>query len=164
MSWMERLKNQNVSTSYATKSTKTPREVAKGVSVVFVAPIPKDLEKSKVIANAGNDESECPSTQAVEIPTAQADRWCWPTSPAMNTAEIDTYYRRLDRVWGRSDAERIADRLVIRDRDTDDRVMCVECRHISGKSCQNWKQAEMAPLIPEDMQTTLQRCPGFSGC
>jgi hypothetical protein len=163
MSWLKRLKNQNVQATYATKPTKPCGSPMRDGFVGFVAHMPGGLERNEIIENAANDVPASPCVASVEIPISHADRWCWPNSPAMNTAEIDTFYRRIDRFWGRPDAERLADRLVIRDREVDDRVMCVECRYLSGKSCQNWKRAEVTPQIPWEMQTTLQRCPGFSG-
>ena len=47
------------------------------------------------------------------------DRWCWPHGAAMNTVEIDTFTARLarftDKGMSLSDAEALADKLVVRD-------------------------------------------------
>jgi hypothetical protein len=98
------------------------------------------------------------------------DRWCYPYSTAMNTAEIDTFTVRLARFtdWGviLEDAERIADRLVIRDREQDERVVCVECKYLQGLNCRNWIKAGIAikaegAILPSSFTVLLQRCDGF---
>ena len=70
------------------------------------------------------------STAAVKL---DLDRWCWPYSSAMTGREIDTFAERSSLFNRRGlpalDAERLADKLVNRDRDGDDRHLCVECRH-----------------------------------
>lgn len=105
--------------------------------------------------------------------TPDSDRWCWPHSSAMDTAEIETFTVRLARFtdWGviLEDAERIADQLVIRDREQDDRVICLECTYLHrGGRCSNWQQAGMAfrardAVIPVELVRKLQRCDGFLG-
>jgi hypothetical protein len=61
---------------------------------------------------------------------------------------------------------------VIRDRDTDDRRSCLECRHLSGYGptswrCGNWQAAGIAirprdTQLPADLVLQLQRCDGFA--
>ena len=109
-------------------------------------------------------------------PALDRDRWCWPNSTAMNTAEIDTFTARLDDFTRRGlafdDAEKLADKLVLRDRDLDDRRLCPECQHLHGNRpsawrCGNWKQAGIA-VRASDAQLSaalvhqLQRCDGFT--
>lgn len=69
-------------------------------------------------------------------PSSDPDRWCWPHSEAMNGREIDTFTARLSRFTDKgltlADAEQQADRLVIRDREGDDRHTCLECAHLHG--------------------------------
>jgi hypothetical protein len=67
-----------------------------------------------------------------------ADRYCWPNGPAMNTAEITVMEKRVysfkrHRI-GHAEAERLADRLVICDREADDRVICVCAAYNGGES------------------------------
>ena len=103
------------------------------------------------------------------------DRWAWPHSETMNTGEFDTFTARLarftDRGVGLDDAEVLADKLVTRDRESDDRRLCLECFHLSGQSgkawdCRNWQRAGVA-LRARDAQLSaalvcqLQRCDGF---
>ena len=63
------------------------------------------------------------------------------------------------------EAERLADKLVIRDREGDDRRLCLECAHLHGAGrwrCGNWDAADVARegLAP-DLVKTLQRCSGY---
>ncbi|HXE23004.1 MAG TPA: hypothetical protein VN617_11825 [Rhodoferax sp.] len=117
------------------------------------------------------------ASQALDRLIAQAgeragpDRDCWPHSDAMNGAEIDAFTARLarftDKGLGLADAERLADRLVIRDRESDDRRLCLECMHLHrGGRCGNWQRAGVAMTardarLPGELVQRLQRCDGF---
>ena len=104
------------------------------------------------------------------------DLWCWPHSPAMNGAEIQTFEVRLHTFIGkglaRNDSEALADKLVHRGRDQDDRRVCLECKHFAGHGagswrCGNWQAAGVAlrprdAQLPADLVVQLQRCDGFS--
>ena len=92
----------------------------------------------------------------------------------MTSAEIDTFTARLDRFTQRglveSDAEKLADSLVTRDRDADDRRLCLECTHLAGHAgawgCRNWQRAEIASKardaqLPAALVIQPQRCDGF---
>ena len=90
----------------------------------------------------------------------------------MTGAEIDTFTVRLARFADRglllANAERVADKLVMRDRDADDRRLCVECASFQrGERCGNWRQAGIA-IRTKDAQLSaalmiqLQRCDGFA--
>src|SRR5262245_46162663 len=71
------------------------------------------------------------------------DRWCWPNDPspnaAMNSAEIALFVRRHARLLalGFTDggADRMAERLKLRDREGDSRRSCAECRHGKLRTC-----------------------------
>ena len=101
---------------------------------------------------------------------ANPDRWCWPEGDAMTTAEIDTFMARVA-LFGRqglalAQAQALADRLVTRDRDGDDRRMCLECAHLNGARCNNWSAALIAirardAFMPPELLRLLQHCPGF---
>jgi hypothetical protein len=89
----------------------------------------------------------------------------------MNTVEIDTFTMRLARFTDKglslAEAEQLVDRLVVRDREFDDRRMCLECAHLHGYGrwrCGNFGPADMAPegLEPE-LVKMLQRCLGYRG-
>ena len=108
--------------------------------------------------------------------TVDPDRWCWPHSPAMNGAEIETFQVRLhlltQKGLANKDAEALANKLMFRDRDLDDRRVCLECKHLIGNGagswrCGNWKDAGVAisstyALLPADLVMQLQRCNGFT--
>ena len=93
----------------------------------------------------------------------------------MTGAEIDTFTARLARFTDKGlsleDAEALADKLVTRDRKSDDRRLCLECVYLAGQSagamrCTNWQRAGVA-LRAKDAQSSvapvhrLQRCDGF---
>ena len=130
------------------------------LSTVLAVPSPTVLEKHD-------------SSIAV---TEDPERWCWPHSSAMNGAEIDTFAARLhkfaDKGLARNDGETLADKLVLRDRDQDDRRVCLECKHFAGHGavswrCGNWQTAGVAirsrdAQLPADLVVQLQRCDGFT--
>ena len=105
--------------------------------------------------------------------SADPDHWCYPHSEAMNTAEIDRFTARLARFTDHGmillDAEGLADRLVIRDREQDDRAMCLECTHLQRAGrCANWQHSGVAirardAFMPAELVRQLQRCEGFNG-
>ena len=113
---------------------------------------------------------------AANDPSPDPDRWCWPHSPAMNGSEIETFEVRLHQFTQKGlankDAETLADKLILRDRDLDDRRVCLECKHLSGHGagswrCGNWKDAGVAisstyALLPAGLVMQLQRCNGFT--
>src|SRR5688572_11325027 len=68
------------------------------------------------------------------------DRWCWPASDAMTGAEIERFMNYVMllgcRGLGLANAQALADRLVLRDRDSgDDRHSCTECRQGERRRC-----------------------------
>ena len=103
------------------------------------------------------------------------DRWAWPASTAMTGREIDTFTARLhrfnDKGLTRTDGEALADKLVRRDREQDDRRVCLECQHFAGHGakswrCGNWIRAGVATqqrdaALPANLVNQLQRCNGF---
>ena len=113
---------------------------------------------------------------AANDPTPDPDRWCWPHSEAMTGAEIDTFTARLARFTDKGlsldDGEALADKLVMRDRESDDRRLCLECFHLSGQKgkawdCRNWQVAKVASRARDAQLSNalvhqLQRCDGFA--
>jgi hypothetical protein len=110
------------------------------------------------------------------LPGNDPDADCWLNSTAMTSTAIDLFTARLhrftDKGLTRADGETLADKLVIRDRETDDRRSCLECRHLSGYGhtswrCGNWQAAGIAirprdTQLPADLVLQLQRCDGFA--
>ena len=97
------------------------------------------------------------------------DRWCWPNSSAMNTSEIEVFTQRAhqfnQRGLAQHDAEKLADQLVSRDREGDDRRLCLECEHFGRPRawrCQQWQRAGLgAKEVPAELIQQLQRCQAF---
>ena len=86
----------------------------------------------------------------------------------MNGQEIDTLMARqalfCQRGAASQDAERLADSLVNRDRDDDDRRLCLECRHLRGAGpyrCGNARAAGLHADLARGLVLTLQRCHGY---
>lgn len=126
----------------------------KKVSSVLTVSVPADVEK------AGLNYAQM----------KDSDLWCWPYSSVMNGREIDIFLIRLDHFrslgFDLNSAEKLADRLVIRDRDLDDRVMCVECKNLHVLTCRNWNKAGVAikaegANLPSSFTLLPQRCDGF---
>lgn len=136
MKWLARLKKIEIAPEQdATEPTKPS-------SVGFAAPILAPIQKT------GGE------TAAV---IADPDRWAWPHSTAMTGAEIDTFTVRLarftDKGFSLNDGEALADRLVVRDRDGDDRHLCAECAHC----CFGMRCAKKLAVL-----NILQRCDQFT--
>jgi hypothetical protein len=121
-------------------------------------------------AHAQDFDSGVPHTQAdALVLTDDPDRHSWPHTTAMNSAEIDSLTARVHlftrRGIGGTEAEGVADGLVIRDRDGDDRRLCLECQHLRGgtsRACNQWRAAGLGGAgVPADMVMLLQRCDGF---
>ncbi|WHZ12086.1 MAG: hypothetical protein OJF60_002527 [Burkholderiaceae bacterium] len=149
MNWLARLKNENVPSGDATKTTKT-------VFVVSVAPVHGHI--GKIHGPEGVNDAELAKP-------ADSDRDCWPNGPAMNTGEIERLEARVElfrrRGLSADLAAAMADKLVKRDREGDDRVLCLECSNLRGRRCTAWEQAGITPDV-RDLLTRLQRCPGFA--
>ena len=116
-----------------------------------------------------------PQKPAANDPAPDPDRWAWPHSQAMTGAEIDTFTARRHyftrRGLAEPDAENMADKLVTRDRESDDRRLCLECVHLTGHAgvwgCQNWQRAGVAIKARDAQQSAAlvyqpQRCDGFT--
>ena len=64
--------------------------------------------------------------------------------------------------WAEPDAAALARRLAKRDRDQDDRVSCIDCRHFRPGRCGNYRGAGLRlPEVGHDLAGMLQRCAGF---
>ena len=165
--WLDRLKTQKGSDTCATKPTKPTQDTHSEGSVGFVAYHQGNLDKFE-------DAGQQPDTLAANGPATDLnpDRYCWPHSSAWNTCEIELFNRRaalfVRRGADEAQAEKLADRLVTRDREDDDCRLCLECRHLQGATpwrCGNWFMAGVAVRsgdagLARDMVMLLQRCPG----
>lgn len=86
--------------------------------------------------------------------------------PPWSDAEIESFTARHARLMaaGLTDdqAEALAERLVNRDRDGDDRRLCLECRHWRPGFCRNHRAAGLvAPELAAGWHQLPQRCRGF---
>ena len=91
----------------------------------------------------------------------------------MNTAEIDAFTARLARFTDKeltlNDAEALADKLLQRDREMDDRRICMECVHLQDAGRWRCRNTVMAGIslhtadtqLPSSLTHQLQRCAGF---
>jgi hypothetical protein len=131
-------------------------------------------ESSPNVAHGGGSSCTQAGAKDAKAPARDIDLYCWPHSSAMNTAEIDGFSLRAGRFAAlgltQADAEALADGLVHRDRDHDERRTCLECQHLYGRGrwrCSNWRQAGSVPVqmgtaMAVDLVRTLQRCNGFA--
>lgn len=170
--WLARLKNEKGLNAHATKPTKPPQGVGKAGFVGFVASPPACLHNLGAV-DSGAMKHEAPAVNDGHppniAPATKPDRWCWPHSLACNSKEINTFTARLvrftDKGLSLADAESEADRLVIRDRECDDRRLCLECTHLQGTDrwrCGNWQAANVASdRLSRVLVLMLQRCGGF---
>ncbi len=86
-----------------------------------------------------------------------ADNW--------SDSEIEAFNRRVVQFQNQgidlSKAEAIAETLLVRDRDTDDRRMCVECLSLAKFNCTTPKAADLTTRDVRPIRFMLQRCDGF---
>ncbi len=157
MKWLQRLKSATTTNTDATKPTE-PGFV--GSVACPVAPSEKFSASQQPPANEAS---------------ADPDRWCWPHGPAMSTTEIDTFTARLARFTDKglplANAEALADGLVKRDREMDDRRLCLECVHLQGGTGR-WRCGKAVAAgvglraadgqIPSDLAHQQQHCAGFT--
>lgn len=189
MTWLARLKKSAAPPdTHPAKPTKPPFAGFAGTPAAL-------SENSRVAAHAANDPAHhqdfnheafderaaimqfdggMSRTDAEALAAAgmvcDVDRHCWPHTAAMNTAEIDTFTARLHLFTRHgldyAEAERLVDGLVARDRDQDDRRLCLECFHLRGCStswtCNQWRRAGLAvSSLPADVVRLAQRCDNF---
>ncbi len=86
----------------------------------------------------------------------------------MNGQELDTFMARqalfMERGAVPQDAERMADKLVARDRGDDARRLCLECQHLRGAGpyrCGNARAAGVPADLARELVLMPQRCDGF---
>jgi hypothetical protein len=170
--WLVRLKNENVEKTHATKPTKPPQGEYEAGFVGFVAYPATCFQKVGV----GESMTVKPGAPALNdrdtpdaAPATDPERWCWPHSQAMNTYEVHTFTARVSRFTAKgllpAQAEVLADQLVIRDREGDDRRVCLECSNLQGNGrwrCGNWGEPEVArDVLTHDLALMAQRCEDF---
>ena len=177
INWTERAKAALAQTGQGGTATTDETAISRllavsAVPTVAASATPERLSSVLAVPSPAVLEKHDFSVAATEDP----DRWCWPHSSAMNGAEIDTFAARLhqftDKGLTHNDGEALADKLVVRDREQDDRRVCLECGHVTGHGagswhCGNWLVAGVASRsidtqLPADLVGQLQRCDGFT--
>jgi hypothetical protein len=98
------------------------------------------------------------------LTTADADRCHAPEWQDADIARFTARVQRFARLGiGAEDADDMAERLTLRDRDGDDRVMCAECANYRPGRCGSHKAAGLhSPELGRDLAGMLQRCAGFT--
>ncbi len=149
------------------------RQTATAIPATFATAAPvTPTQVARVATVAVANQQRPPAND----PPPDPDRWCWPQSAAMTGREIDTFTARLARFTDKGTStdvgEALADKLVIRDRESDNRRLCLECLHLAGYGpgswrCGNWQRAGIALRVrdnqlPADLIRLLQRCDGFA--
>ena len=144
--WTARLAQKtNTPTAQGTDRTDKSR-----VSSVLAVPCG---EGDRVFPLAG----EAVGRPAPELPHSVAVAW--------GDGDVARYQERLARMlrwgWPIAEAERQADRLVNRDRESDERVSCTDCKHYKPGRCGNHRHAGLNVAdVGRDLATLLQHCPG----
>lgn len=112
----------------------------------------------------GTGAALCAAYDAVDMPKHQKVAHLPPQAKAdihpslltaANRVEIDTMVARLalfdTRGLNVNDAERLADKLLVRDREGDHRGACAECRRMQGSGPGRWKCGDRAPVQSNEL-------------
>lgn len=111
-----------------------------------------------------------PKSPASERPAEPPPR-TWSHAPA-SAQEVEAMAQREARALAvgltHSEADRLIDALLIRDREGEDRHSCAECRHLratpAGWVCRAAIRAGLgSDALPRQLVTGLHRCPRFAG-
>ena len=166
MSWLERLKKpENIPKA-------CPAKTAKSLSAVSAGSIWRTSEKTDAENAPARLKHEGPKnlqTTATVPAASDADRWSWPHGSEMKAAEIEVFSQREhqfnQRGLAQHVAQMLADQLVNRDREGDDRRLCLECGNLSRVGawrCSQWQRAGLgAREVPAVLTQQLQRCQAF---
>jgi hypothetical protein len=110
---------------------------------------------------------------ATHTPTADIN-------PSLLTAATDTEVQRMAERMALfacrgvvvQDAEKLTDKLLVRDREGDDRVACAECHRLVGNAPGRWRCGDRAPILSNDLaganlgaafvHQSLHRCRSFA--
>ncbi len=181
MKWLAQLKVAKDIDNNATKPTEaTEMRSEKGyagsvASMVVSIQEFKALESMRQGSSTEMDEDRStPASHEGSLRSLEqcshVDRWCWPRGIALNARELNAFAARLssftDKRLALAEMERLADQLVLRDRQWDDRRLCLECLNLrrSGSTwvCAKWQLAGLGSTgVPADLAWQLQRCDGF---
>lgn len=131
-----------------------------------------DSQEFAAVRNPGNRlESKQPcgfsqdsqDSQGVPVPSTICDRLA---AVSWDDGDIARFIERRARLlrwgWTEDEAERLAERLVRRDREADSRVSCTDCGHYRPGRCGNHRRAGLQqPDVGRDLAASVRRCTGF---
>ena len=122
----------------------------------------KDSEAARTEMRA--DILSCPPHQR-EALMATLEGSLRAEKPRFKTRQEEARFtQRMNLFFGRTDAKELAQRLMIRDREQDDKRLCLECRHFKPHrlECNNFEWAGFTqPKLGSNWISQLQRCLGF---
>ena len=158
---MEKLKNRAAVTPVT--SRKMPDVTTKPACSLACTPV-------TAVTSPFDDAGQTVAVLAVTAVAENPDALFWPESPGMATPETERLTERtmlfIRRGLATVEAEQLAFKLIDRDREMDDRRLCLECSNLSragGWKCSNWRQADIGSLqVPTELVHLLQRCHGFT--
>lgn len=117
-----------------------------------------EAEVRREFSQESQDSQGVPATWTVEDLDLAAVAW----ADADIARFLDRRARLLRWGWAEPEAERLAEKLVIRDREADDRVSCIDCGHFRPGHCGNHRRAGLNVAdVGRDLASLLQRCPGI---
>lgn len=111
------------------------------------------------VSQNSQDSQRCPETTHCETLADGLSAVAW--TDADIARFLDRHARLLRWGWAEPEAEKLAERLTLRDREGDDRRLCVECAHYRFGRCRQPERAGVAPDLGV-LATMLQRCPAFA--
>lgn len=127
-----------------------------------------DSERSHARARARADSERLPACGREADPERSQAHARELAPVAWTDEDIAKFLARRARLmrwgWSEPEAEKLADRLVRRDREGDDRVSCTDCRYYRPGRCGNREAAGLhSQEVGRDLAALLQRCDGFTG-
>ena len=119
-------------------------------------------EQPRGLSQDSQDSQGCPEAKHCDPLSLDLAAVAW------TDADIARFLDRRARLvrwgWAEPSAEKLAERLAIRDRDRehDERVNCTDCGHYRPGRCSNHRRAGLhGSEVGHDLAAMLQRCPGF---
>lgn len=146
MSWLDELKRQSAPSVHPTKPMEPAPQAERGGSVGFIGSAEAGADKLPACSGAETDGHALVA---------------WTSDDIERFTHRAAYLQRL-RGMDDAEAERLAERLTLRDRSGDDRRLCAECRHHQPGRCLNSRAAGLnSPELSSDLAALWQRCRGF---
>lgn len=121
-------------------------------------PVPRSEETW--LPSQDSQDSQGPPAQCAEASDSHLSEVDW------SNADIAGFSHRRARLlrwgWTEPEAEKLAARLVRRDREQDERVVCADCLHYRPSYCGNHRRAGLnGANVGRDFAALLQRCHAF---